>query len=370
MDGTPDILVYPRDRDAYGRLCQLLSRGKLQAEKGECLLTLADLLDFAEGQLLVLMLPHRFETTIALKVLDRLKCSRADGVWLAASMLYRGDDTRRLSRLYRIAATAGVPLLATNDVLYHHPARRPLQDVLTCILEKTTIHAIGKKLQANAERHMKPGDEMVRFFRDLPEAIEETMRFADRITFTLDELKYQYPDEPVPPGKTAQEHLTDITNAGIRHYFPGGIGKKLQATIDKELHLIEKLGYAHYFLTVHDIVQYARDQDIGGEFRRLLHARHHFGESRRNRCVVRTVHLRGTARAARYRCGFRALAPRRSDAIRLPALWPPSRGDCCDCDPLSPAQRHSRCRQGARADGGCHRCVGGHGVGKLGHQRQ
>jgi len=262
MDGTPDILVYPRDRAAYGRLCQLLSRGKLKAEKGECLLMLADLLDFAEGQLLVLTLPHRFETTAALIVLDWLKRSRADGVWLAASLLYRGDDTRRLSRLYRIAATASVSLLATNDVLYHDPARRPLQDVLTCILEKTTIHAIGKKLQANAERYMKPGHEMVRLFRDLPEAIEETMRFADRITFSLDELRYQYPNEPVPPGKTAQGHLKDLTNAGIRHYFPGGIDEKLQATIDKELRLIEKLGYAHYFLTVHDIVQYARSQNI------------------------------------------------------------------------------------------------------------
>ncbi|RTL55250.1 MAG: error-prone DNA polymerase [Bradyrhizobiaceae bacterium] len=261
-DGTPDILVYPRDRAAYGRLCQLLSRGKLRAEKGDCILHLGDLFDFAEGQLLVLTLPHRFESAAALKVLDRLKCSRAEGAWLAASLLYRGDDTRRLSRLYRIAATARVPLLATNEVLYHHPVRRPLQDVLTCILEKTTIHTIGRKLEANAERHMKPGYEMARLFRDLPEAIEETMRFAHRITFTLDELKYQYPDEPVPRGKTAQQHLTDLTNAGVRHYFPGGIDEKLQATIDKELRLIEKLGYAHYFLTVHDIVRYARSQHI------------------------------------------------------------------------------------------------------------
>ena len=262
IDGTPDILIYPRDRAAYGRLCQLLSRGKLRAEKGGCLLTFDDLLDFSEGQLLVLTLPHRFESAAALKVLDPLKRSRADGVWLAASLLYRGDDTRRLSRLYRIAATARVPLLATNDVLYHHPARRPLQDVLTCILEKTTIHAAGKRLQANAERHMKPGYEMARLFRDLPEAIEETMRFADRINFTLDELKYQYPDEPVPPGKTAQQHLRDLTEAGIRRYFPNDIDEKLRATIEKELALIDKLGYAHYFLTVHDIVGYARSQSI------------------------------------------------------------------------------------------------------------
>ncbi len=216
MDGTPDILVYPRDRAAYGRLCQLLTHGKRRAKKGECHLTFEDLLDFAEGQLLVLTLPHRFESATALKVLDRLKRSHADGVWLAASLLYRGDDRRRLAKLQRVASTARVPLLATNEVLYHHPARRPLQDVLTCILEKTTIHAIGKKLQANAERHLKPGYEMARLFRDVPEAIAETMRFADRITFTLDELKYQYPDEPVPPGKTAQQHLEDLTWEGVK----------------------------------------------------------------------------------------------------------------------------------------------------------
>ena len=157
-DGTPDILVYPCDRAAYGRLCQLLTRGKMGAdvEKGECHLKFADLLDYAEGQLLVLTLPHRFETATATKILERLKQSPADRVWLAASLLHRGDDKRRLARLSRLALAAGVPLLATNEVLYHHPARRPLQDVLTCIREKTTIEAIGRRLEANAERHLKP----------------------------------------------------------------------------------------------------------------------------------------------------------------------------------------------------------------------
>src|SRR6202158_2533079 len=264
MDGTPDILVYPRDRDAYGRLCRLLTRGKRgdDTDKGECHLELDDLLEFAEGQLLVVILPHRFEPEKALKVLDQLQRSRADGVWLAASLLYRGDDKRRLVRLQRMAATAGVPLLATNEVLYHHPARRPLQDVLTCIREKTTIDAIGKRLEANAERYLKPADEMARLFRDVPEAIAETMRFADRIVFSLDQLKYQYPDEPVPPGKTAQRHLEDLTWEGANRCFPDGIDDALRATLRKELDLIAELNYAHYFLTVHDIVRYARSQSI------------------------------------------------------------------------------------------------------------
>ncbi len=264
MDATPDILVYPRDRAAYGRLCQLLTCGKRgeDVEKGECHLKLDDLLEFAEGQLLVLALPHRFEAAPALKLLDRLKESRAEGVWLAASLLYRGDDRRRLARLTRLAQAARVPLLATNEALYHHPARRPLQDVLTCIREKTTIEAVGRRLEANAERHLKPAEEMARLFRDAPQAIAETIRLADRIEFSLDQLKYQYPDEPVPPGKTAQQHLEDLTWEGVAARFRDGIDEGLRATLRKELDLIAELNYAHYFLTVHDIVRYARSQGI------------------------------------------------------------------------------------------------------------
>ena len=155
-----------------------------------------------------------------------------------------------------------MPVLATNEVLYHHPSRRPLQDVLTCIREKTTIEAVGKRVEANAERHLKPAEEMARLFRDAPEAVAETMRFAAGITFSLDQLKYQYPDEPVPPGKTAQQHLEDLTWAGVQTCFGGKIDNTLRATLRKELDLIAELKYAHYFLTVHDIVHYARSQNI------------------------------------------------------------------------------------------------------------
>ncbi|MCP2132199.1 UNVERIFIED_ORG: error-prone DNA polymerase [Bradyrhizobium japonicum] len=256
-------------RAAYGRLCQLLTKGKrgddiTRIEKGECRLTFADLLEFSEGQLLVLTLPHRFEPAQALDVLAKLRASRAEGVWLAASLIYRGDDRRRLARLDDLAAKAKVPLLATNEVLYHDPGRRPLQDVLTCIREKTTIEAVGRSLEANAERFLKTPREMARLFRDVPEAIAETMRFAGKIDFSLDQLKYQYPDEPVPPGKTAQGHLEDLTWAGVDKYFGGieNIDDKLRATLNKELALIAELKYAHYFLTVHDIVHYARSQSI------------------------------------------------------------------------------------------------------------
>ncbi len=261
-DGTPDILAYPRDREAYGRLCRLLSTGKLRANKGACHLTLGTLAEFGEGLLLVLMPQYRLETAKILRTLDRLRQLQHEGVWLGATMFFRGDDRRRMHRLERLATTAGVPLIATNDVLYHHHRRRELQDVVSCIREKTTIHTVGKKLESHAERHLQPYKVMARLYKDYPAALEETVAFADRIEFSLKQLEYNYPDEPVPPGKTAQQHLADLTESGIRHYFPERIDGKLRAIIDKELRLIEELNYAHYFLTVHDIVQWARNQGI------------------------------------------------------------------------------------------------------------
>ncbi len=261
-DGTPDILAYPRDRAAYGRLCQLLSKGKLAAEKGECLLRFDDLAEFSEGLLLVVMPDYRIRTRITLTTLDALSRLPAEGVWLAASLHHHGDDERRMARLERIATTARVPLIATNDVLYHVHQRRPLQDVLCCIREKMTITTVGRKLQAHAERHLRAPNDMARLFQPWPDALAETVRFADRISFTLYQLQYQYPDEPVPPGKTAQQHLEDLTSAGVKEYFPEGIDDKLRATLNKELALIAELKYAHYFLTVHDIVHWARDQKI------------------------------------------------------------------------------------------------------------
>ena len=261
-DGTPDVLAYPRDRDAYGRLCRLLSKGKLRADKGECHLMFGDLAEFSEGQLLVLMPAYRLAVSLLKETLDALLQMPAAGIWLGVSMYHRGDDKRRLAGLQHIAASARVPLIATNDVLYHHPARRILQDVVSCIREKTTIETAGRLLEINAERHLKPAAEMIRLFRDYPEAIRETVRFADRITFTLAQLKYQYPDEPVPHGKTAQQHLEDLTWEGYARHFPKREDQKLVATLNKELALIKELAYAHYFLTVHDIVRYARSRNI------------------------------------------------------------------------------------------------------------
>ena len=261
-DGTPDIIAYPKDRPAYGRLCQLLSRGKLRvvekkwdAPKGECHLDLADLEDFREGLLVILVPPREPESVKPL-----LKRLGAD-TWLAASMLYTGEDRRRLLRLQRLARQARVPLIAMNDALYHHPGQRQLQDIVTCIREHVTLDQAGKRLQANAERHLKSRHEISHLFRACPEAIDETLRFAARITFNLADLKYNYPHEPVPPGKTADQHLRDLTEKGLKEKYPQGVPDKVRDLVEKELPFIAENGIAHYFLTVHDIVVYARHPD-------------------------------------------------------------------------------------------------------------
>ncbi len=187
-----------------------------------------------------------------------------DDLYLAATPLHRGDDRARLARLAGIAQRTGAPMLATNAVLYHHYERRPLQDVLTCIREKTTIDEAGLRLQANAERFLKTPAEMARLFRGHEAAVERTAEIVQACRFSLDELAYEYPDEPVPPGKTPQGHLQDLTFTGARRFFPHGIPTKIVQTLRKELRLIRKVRYAAYFLTVHDIVQWARapERDI------------------------------------------------------------------------------------------------------------
>ena len=153
-------------------------------------------------------------------------------------------------------------MVATNDVLYHGPERRPLQDVITCIRETCTIHDAGLRLEANAERHLKSPIEMARLFAKFPGAVERSAEIADRIRFDLSDLSYQYPDEPVPPGDTAIHHLRRLAWRGAQYRFEKGLRQKERRTIKRELDLIEEMNYPHYFLTVHDIVRWAREQDI------------------------------------------------------------------------------------------------------------
>jgi DNA-directed DNA polymerase III PolC len=254
-DNTPDILAYPRDRAGWGRLTRLLTVGNLRAKKGDCILHLDDLLAHAFGLELIAMGGDAH-------LLARLREAAPHRVRLAASMLYRGRDRARLARLKERARATGVPLIAVNDVLYHHPDRRPLADVLTCIREKIKIDTAGRKLAVNAERYLKSSQEMMRLFRDVPEAIEETLRLSDALSFSLDELRYEYPDEQVEGFDNAQNALAHFTYEGAARRYPQGLPDKVRINLEHELKLIAQLQYAPYFLTVHDIVNFARAQGI------------------------------------------------------------------------------------------------------------
>src|SRR5262245_29004845 len=260
---APSLLAYPTDRAAYGRLCRLLTLGQRRAEKGKCTLHLDDVAAQADSLIFIALPPDDLPSSRDFESeLRRIKQSIGARLYLAASHSYRGDDRARIAALAQLAARMGLLLVATGAVLYHASHRRPLQDVLTCMREKCTIHDAGLKLEANAERHLKPPQEMARLFAGHEDALAHAVEIADACSFSLDELKYEYPDEPVPEGKTPQSHLEDLTWEGAAWRFPGGIPDKVRHTLEKELALIEELDYARYFLTVHDIVHYARHLDI------------------------------------------------------------------------------------------------------------
>jgi len=273
QDGAA-LIVYPRDRAAYGRLCRLLSLGKSgidgapqdessakaepdRIEKGECRLDFAQAASLGEGLIALAPAPASIDADFQAR-LTAWRGLWPDDLYLAAAPLYRGDDRARLAELSAIARVARAPMTATNAVLYHHPDRRRLQDVLTCIREKICIDEAGYRLQANAERALKTPAEMARLFRGHEEALARTGEIADACRFSLDELAYAYPDEPVPPGRTPDQHLRRLSVEGARRAFPKGAPPTVVKTLRKELRLIRKLRYAPYFLTVHDIVAWAR----------------------------------------------------------------------------------------------------------------
>ena len=259
-DGTPDILAYPEDRQGWGRLCRLLTLGNSRAKKGQCEIGLRDLLRAPEGLLLIVMPPRRLE---GLEVLLRQVNDAAPGaVWLGAAMCRMGDDRRRLARLKTLSATTGAPLLAVNDVLYHDAEQRDLQDVVTCIREGVTLEGAGRRLDQNAERYLKPPAEMSRLFVDAPQAVAETQDVLARVAFDLGDLKYNYPEEPIPPGKTPQGWLEYLVERNLGQKYPDGATDHVRKTLATELTFIGERGLAPYFLTIHDIVRVAKDKGI------------------------------------------------------------------------------------------------------------
>jgi error-prone DNA polymerase len=259
LSDAPSLLAYPIDRDGYGRLSRLLSLGKMRAEKGECALSLQDVVAHQEGIAFIAWPQDDLDAFEA--DLPRLRDALTSLRHVAASWLYRGGDNTRIERLDRIARKHGCTILATNDVHYHAPDRRPLQDVVTCIREKATIAKAGYLLNPNAERHLKSPAKMARLFDRWPHAIAATRAFADSLHFSLDELRYEYPRETVPDGQSPQQYLEQLTWAGAKQRWPDGVPGKVLKQLRHELALIEKLDFARYFLTVHDIVAYARSLD-------------------------------------------------------------------------------------------------------------
>ncbi|EAQ30026.1 DNA polymerase III subunit alpha [Erythrobacter sp. NAP1] len=284
------FLAYPKDRAAYGRLSRLISAGRMQTlsgewqEKGVCQIDLAMLAEHGEGIQLILLPPEDLETEFAILVPSNVVPLRPQGDeaeaievvasfgeilphltrqlpslgHIAASYLYRGDDTARIDRLDALAHENGLTLLATNDVHYHAPERRPLQDVMTAIANKTTVAQAGHLLHANAERHLKSPQEMQHLFARWPHAIHAAREVADNCDFSLEELRYEYPEEIYPDGMSPQEYLEIETWAGAERRYPHGVPDSVEQTLERELALIARLDLARYFLTIKDIVDFAR----------------------------------------------------------------------------------------------------------------
>ena len=259
------ILLYATNRASYGRLARLITTGRRNAEKGSCNLSLNDVVAHAEGLITVSIPPHDASALENWNKHSVPLLIDAFGKRLYAAVeLHRGQrDAERIASLHLLSQRHAIPLVASNDVHYHVPQRRCLQDVLVCIREGCTLEAAGYRLFPNGERHLKPAAEMLKLFGpEGAEWIERSTEIADACNFSLDELRYEYPEELTPPGKTPTDHLAELTWAGARWRWPNGIPEKIRAQIEHELKLIQTLRYEAYFLTVHDLVIYARLKDI------------------------------------------------------------------------------------------------------------
>ncbi|HEY4163114.1 MAG TPA: error-prone DNA polymerase [Dongiaceae bacterium] len=264
-----ELLAYPIDRNGYANLCELLTAGRRRAPKGECHLDYADLLKCG-GYLIVVAIPPE---KLAEKPVDdsqvsferfliQLKSDFRKRCYLALCHRYQGDDRNRLREIQDLADRIGVPTVAINEVRQHVKERRRLADVITCIRHGCTIDTAGYRLQKNAERHLKPETEMRRLFKGFEAAVDRTVEIADRCRFSMDELRYEYPTEVIGAQETAQQTLARLTWDGAAWRYPEGVPEAVKAQLLHELKLIDQLDYAPYFLTVHDIVNFAKEKEI------------------------------------------------------------------------------------------------------------
>jgi error-prone DNA polymerase len=274
LEDFPSILVCPTDRPAYSRLCRLLTLGKSRAGKGKCSLTLKDVKEWNEGLIGIIVSDKPHETFPG--DLAKFRNVFGDRAYCALTRRFRPRDAHYLQVISDIASSARVPTVVTGDVLYHSPARRALQDVVTCIRLKTSIDKAGFLKERHTDRFLKRPNETTRLFRRYPEAVRRTQEIAERCRVSLDELTYTYPTEVLQEGLTAQERLEKLTWEGAAQRYPDGPPDNVAMQLRHELNLIERVQYAPYFLTVDSIVRFARSKPrLGGQLCRLLCAGHH-----------------------------------------------------------------------------------------------
>ena len=260
VDASP-VVLWAKNRTGYGHLCTLITRGRRQAPKGECHLTFDDLAQHTEG-LLAGVVPSLHDETFSVQEGRQYRDLFGESAYLLAE-LHRGPhDAERIAWLKTLSRETKLPLVAAGNVLFHDPVRKPLQDVLTAIRHRTTVAQAGDLLPSNAERHLRSREVLRTIYADLPETLDRTQEIAGQCTFQLQELRYEYPEELAPPGRTPMEHLRQLTWKGAEVRYPQGVPAKVASAIEHELTLIEDLRYEAFFLTVQDIVRFARSRGI------------------------------------------------------------------------------------------------------------
>ena len=259
QDSSVDWIALPRDRAAYKRLTRLLTLGKRRAEKGQCILYAKDMIPACKGMILIALPQGRLKD--AAPDIQKMVRSFPNQVFLGAAPRYDGSDQAYLTACARLAHRTSAPMVAVGDVLMHRASRRQLTDVLTCMRERITIDEIGTRALPNGERRLKAGTDMARLFRDHPGALRRTLEIADRCSFDLGELSYEYPHE-VAEGETPQARLERLAQEGLKRRYPDGPPDKALRLMEKELDVVRALGFPAYFLTVHDIVQFAKSKGI------------------------------------------------------------------------------------------------------------
>ncbi|MGI9309284.1 MAG: PHP domain-containing protein, partial [Gammaproteobacteria bacterium] len=251
------LVLLAANRNGYGQLCKLISDGRRAAQKGSYKLQPQD---FCDGlpDCLVLWIP---DNRLQLSPQDNwVRDAFHDRLWIAVELLADGLERQRLRQLRALGRAQQLPLVACGDVHMHRRERRALQDTVTAIREGLTLDRAGLALYPNGERFLRPRDHLASIY---PTALlEETLRVSERIDFSLDELRYEYPDELVPAGETAAGYLRRLSEEGMSRRWPDGVPLKVESLVEHELQLIHELEYESYFLTVYDIVAFARGQDI------------------------------------------------------------------------------------------------------------